>query len=307
MRGNWLGIDTSNYTSSIAVSDASGVILSDKRKLLQVKEGGKGLRQSDALFQHWDNLPALFEQIPQNYLKDVEGICVSTRPRNVEGSYMPVFKAGISAASLISKSLDVPVYEFSHQEGHLLAACIGNEIDFSKKVIFCHFSGGTLEQLLVEDGEIRIFRASNDISYGQLLDRIGVDLGYPFPAGKYMDELAMSYTPERLRNPFCPPYSTKSGLNLSGIENQLKSAENTMPKEELAYCMMERVAESIKQICEDAAEETGAQQVLLAGGVSTSGFIRNYLKGSGFIFAAKEYCSDNAAGLAYSRGERPWL
>lgn len=307
MCGYRLGIDTSNYTSSVAIADDSGNILADERKILSVAAGGKGLRQSDALFQHWDNLPELLGLIPQEYLKGLESICVSTRPRGVEGSYMPVFKAGISAAAILSKALDIPVHEFSHQEGHLLAACIGNDIDFSKRLIFCHFSGGTLEQLLVEDGKIDIYRATKDISYGQLLDRIGVDLGYPFPAGKYMDGLALSYTSESPKNPFCRPYSRKSGLNLSGIENQLKSAENKLPKEELAYYMMERIAESIKLICEDAAADTGAEQVLLAGGVSSSGFIRNYLKDSGFIFADPKYCSDNAAGLAYSGGKRPWL
>ena len=108
-----LGIDTSNYTTSAAVLD--GEALTQQKQLLEVRPGERGLRQSDALFQHTRNLPLLFDKLPP--MDGVTAVGVSTRPRNVEGSYMPCFLAGISAATAAAKAAGCPLYTTSHQVG----------------------------------------------------------------------------------------------------------------------------------------------------------------------------------------------
>ena len=91
------GIDTSNYTTSVAVFDGEHII--QNKKLLTVKKGERGLRQSDALFQHTVNLPVLISKLKSEIGDaDIEAFGVSNRPRNIEGSYMPCFLAGESAA-----------------------------------------------------------------------------------------------------------------------------------------------------------------------------------------------------------------
>ncbi len=328
--GLFLGIDSSNYTSSAALLDEAGRILRDDRIMLDVKEGQQGLRQSDALFQHWKNLPQLLEPVLREFRDDIEAVCVSTKPRPADGSYMPVFTAGERLAEIISAALGVPLYRYSHQEGHIAAASMGNDLDFGKPVVSAHLSGGTLELVKVSGGQVELLGATRDISYGQLLDRVGVSLGYPFPAGKYIDERAMRFkqsvfqpdgdkcsadAPESLRNPFCRVFTASMDTNLSGLETQLKtavrglrsdSAKTEDPKvcletDRLCYFLMERISESFVTIMERARKEAGAEQVLVGGGVASSRFLREYCGAYGYRFGEPRLCSDNACGLAYMK------
>ena len=294
----YLGIDTSNYTTSAAVVSAEGEILANSRKLLEVACGEKGLRQSEALFQHWKVLPQLLEPLLSMYRGRIEKVCCGSRPRPKEGSYMPVFTAGTNLGKVLADALGAEYMELSHQEGHFLAAAYENDIDLSEPVICAHLSGGTLE-LIFKDGEkYEIAGGTKDISYGQLIDRIGVMSGYPFPAGKYMDEEACRHEPRTLCNPLGKVFKGDTFINLSGTETQLRGIEGFYPKDEIAFFMMERIAESFISICEAAKEKYGVRQVLVSGGVACSEFLRNCCKDKGYVFGRRDLCSDNAAGEA---------
>ena len=201
-----LGIDTSNYTTSAAVLD--GEALTQQKQLLEVRPGERGLRQSDALFQHTRNLPLLFDKLPP--MDEVTAVGVSTRPRNVEGSYMPCFLAGISAATAAAKAAGCPLYTTSHQVGHILAALYGAgalEMIRAPFVAF-HVSGGTTEALLVEPHKeelisARCVAASSDLKAGQLIDRTGVRLGLQFPCGPALEQLALQSRVSYKINPQC--------------------------------------------------------------------------------------------------------
>ena len=190
-----IGFDTSNYTTSIAAFDgADGVNCS---KLLPVKAGELGLRQSDAVFSHIKSLPELSGRLFSHVeSKQIAAIGVSTRPRAVDGSYMPCFMVGYTHAKLLSDSLQVPLVEVSHQQGHV-AACLwsAGRLDLMDKPhLAWHLSGGTTELLLVEPEEKNVrctkIGGTTDISSGQLIDRTGVMLDLPFPAGKHVDALS---------------------------------------------------------------------------------------------------------------------
>ena len=149
----FLGIDTSNYKTSIAVVDGFGKIIADERKFLTVKKGERGIRQSEALFQHINNLPVLLESLT-NYLEiknRIKAVAVSKKPRPLENSYMPVFNAGYSIGKSLSYILGIPLYEFSHQEGHIEAIKFNNFVPQSLKFIAFDFSGGTTEAILVDE------------------------------------------------------------------------------------------------------------------------------------------------------------
>ena len=146
----YLGIDTSNYTTSIAVVDDSGRLLVDERKLLKVKEGTAGLRQSEAFFQHMKNLPLLFEKVFKIIDRNkVKAIAVSEKPRPVDGSYMPVFSAGLNTAKFLAGAWGIPLIPTTHQEGHIMAGLwsLGGVVWERFNVI--HLSGGTTEALEV--------------------------------------------------------------------------------------------------------------------------------------------------------------
>ena len=294
----FLGIDTSNYTTSVAAADSRGNILADSRRLLEVKQGEKGLRQSDALFQHWKVLPELLSPLLSEFRERIVCVCSSSRPRPADGSYMPVFTAGTNIGKVTADALGAVYTEISHQQMHFFSAMYGNDLDTSKPVLLCHLSGGTLEFVDVRDGKYDIAFASKDISYGQLLDRIGVDLGFPFPAGKYLDEAALKKASEGPKDPFKRVYIDESGLNLSGLETALRTAEKSLCADALAYFAMDRISESFVRSVEMIKAERGIEQVLVCGGVSSSRFLRNYCEGRGYMFGQPAYCSDNAAGNA---------
>jgi len=295
-----LGIDTSNYTSSVSLVD-HGEIIEDRRILLKTKKGERGLRQSDALFQHWQNIPLLIKPVLEEYGNDINGIAVSTRPRPQDGSYMPVFNAGNAVAQIVGASLHVPVMELSHQEGHIYSAAHKNSVDFSKPVICAHLSGGTLEIVRLYEGKVSIVAETLDISYGQLLDRTGVALGHDFPAGAQIDKLAVSFSSKaekNWKNPFCKINVTEIGVNLSGLETQIMAKLHDFSQEELSYAILRRVAESFSAIIHGALKKEADAQVLISGGVASSTFLRSALQGENWMFGEPRLCSDNAVGIA---------
>ena len=302
-RINSLGLDTSNYTTSVSLL-CGDEILEDRRQLLKVKPGERGLRQSDALFQHWNNLPLLLEPVLKKYSGKIHRICVSTRPRPVEGSYMPVFNAGVAAGKMLSDALGVPLIECSHQEGHILAAALGNDIDFQQPVLCAHLSGGTLEIVCYDKGNISIVSGTLDISYGQLIDRTGVAMGYGFPAGKEIDRLALEHLEtlggpdKKHKNPICKASLKDGKINLSGVESQIIRKLDDYSQQEIAFFLMERISQSFISIMENAREQSGIGQVLVTGGVASSTFLRTYCKDFAYRFGQPRLCSDNSVGVA---------
>jgi N6-L-threonylcarbamoyladenine synthase len=292
-----LGIDTSNYTTSAAIVENDKVVY-DARQILDVKLGEKGLRQSEALFQHVNNLPSLLNS---PWVKDVNGICVSVKPRPLEKSYMPVFKAGESIAHSISYALGIPVYRTSHQEGHIEAAI--RSIDFRyNEFIALHLSGGTSEVLKVKkahDYEIEIIGGTKDISMGQFIDRIGVAAGLEFPAGKAVDKMALSKKNSTIRIP-----SKVDGFhfNFSGQETLcLKYVNQGHDVEEVTHSAMLCISKTLEKLLFNITKEYNLP-IILFGGVASSSFIKLYFKNKYqniLHFSDGAFASDNAAGVAY--------
>jgi len=302
--GFFFGIDTSNYTTSAAAVTTAGEVFCAKRPLA-VPAGDRGLRQSDALFCHTRDLSA----VVSNCLQDLRGahgdlpllgVAVSDQPRRVEGSYMPCFLAGVSAAKCAADLAKVPFFTFSHQEGHIEAARIGAKKEgralTATEFYAFHLSGGTTELLLVkEDGfryQCRLVAATLDLTCGQLIDRCGVAMGLPFPAGAHLEKLV----PEGRRTKALRIPKKEDGINLSGMENrfQKRMAEGT-EQGELAGFVFDAVIGAVESLLTFADPE---KPVLFSGGVSSSRILRAHFSADRFYFAPPAYCADNAIGIA---------
>lgn len=306
----FLGIDTSNYTTSISVTDSCGNVLSDKRRLLDVKEGARGLRQSDALFLHIKNLPDLIEMLDVD-LKDIKAVGASYAPRNVEGSYMPVFLGGTGMGRTVAKTLGVPYYEFSHQEGHIKAGLFMQNIE-DDEFYSVHMSGGTTEILKVTRNGARfdaeIVGKTLDISAGQLIDRIGVKLGFGFPCGKALDEICAEGSEIKI-----PSVCVKGAeINFSGTETHFfRLVDSGVPASEIAYLAFSAVAKTLIKAISYVFDNYGRKKILFVGGVASNSLIRKMLKDkfdNSAFFAKCEYSTDNAVGISlltkevYERG-----
>ena len=297
-----LGIDTSNYTTSAAVYDPASGTAASFRRLLPVKAGAHGLRQSDAVFHHVQQLPDMLAQAFAA-TRDFACIGVSDRPRAVQGSYMPCFTAGVSAAKSLAALLGVPLYFSSHQAGHIAAALYScGRLDLLERPFLAfHVSGGTTEALLVEPhpDEILTARAvarSLDLKAGQAVDRVGAMLGLSFPAGRELDALAVRST---ARFQPKPVFKGKDPC-LSGLENQCeRMLSGGASACDVAAYVIQYLEAVLSRMTELLLAEYGPLPLLYAGGVMSNSQISKSLEEKfGGLFAQPEFSADNAAGAA---------
>lgn len=304
-----LGIDTSNYKTSVALTDENGNIIKNTQKYLSVKKGERGLRQSVALFQHVNNLPRLFDEAFSNLDEfSIECIAVSSKPRNVEGSYMPVFNVGVSAAKNLAAVLKVPYYEFSHQDGHIEAIKHYSRFKEKNRFISFHFSGGTTEAVLYENGRLTIVGGTRDIAFGQVLDRVGVALDMEFPCGQELDSLAALGSE---RPNIIPVIKCEDGyINLSGIETFCQRNIDKLAPEDFAKMIFDRTGEAVCKMVMQLSKKYSTFDFLFAGGVSSSSYIRNYTKNHldkyNIEFGKPELSTDNAVGISLLGGMQIW-
>ena len=307
-----LGIDTSNYTTSMALFDVDSLEIVASLKIpLEVKTGERGLRQSDALFAHVKNIPEISERIREYYsYEDLAAIGVSATPRDEEGSYMPCFLAGRAAAHTLASG-GARLYEFSHQSGHIAAALwhSGRRELLGREFIALHVSGGTTELLLVrpKDGgfDISLLGGTLDINAGQLIDRVGVMMGLKFPCGPALEVLAAEFVNSGSVCSLTQKISVGTdGVNLSGAENKARAALDCGHSHgEVAQFILDFIAKNLDALTRLATDRFGELPVLYAGGVMGNAYIKDYLaRRHDAAFAPPEYSSDNAAGVAVLAG-----
>lgn len=299
----FLGIDTSCYTTSVAAIDCQGKLLADCRKLLTVKPGGRGLSQSEMVYQHTRQLPALLAQAMSKVGEGPAAIGVTTCPRPLAGSYMPAFLVGSGYAQAMAISQRVPLFVLSHQENHVLAALWSIGQNIPDRFLAIHASGGTTELVLCESQghyfSIQPLGKTLDLNAGQFVDRIGVRLDLPFPAGRHLEKLAQT------ANGLIKLPVAVRGFNLSfaGPASQAERLINQgCSAVELARAVELCIGQTLQRIILAAATATGVRTVVLAGGVMSNTFIRNHLLVSleqlNILIPAAEYSPDNAVGAA---------
>lgn len=303
-----LGIDTSCYMTSVALCALEGSSVFDSRRPVRVAAGERGVRQQEALFQHVGSLGEVMEDLMgQAGYPQLAYVCVSAQPRPVAGSYMPVFTAGENMGRCLAAALHIPFYRTTHQEGHLAAGAWSCNPDKpSGAYLALHLSGGTTEIVRAKEGAdgsvgIELLGGTSDLSIGQLLDRVGVKLGFPFPAGRYMDELAGQAS----GSPEIPSSVRGLSCSLSGAENAaMRAIAAGNAPEAVARGTLVCAARTVEKLIRNAAEQTGLAQALIAGGVGASQFLRAQLSkrmarsGIRLYFADPRWTGDNALGAA---------
>lgn len=303
--GFYLGIDTSNYTTSAALYDSSSNNAFSRKMLLPVKKGEKGIRQSDAVFHHTAQLPSVIAELFGASIPNCSPVAigVSDKPSNIENSYMPCFSVGVSLAESLGIVNGIKVYRQSHQHGHIASALwSADRMDvIQNEFIAFHISGGTTEAVLCTPDKENIFNcrvllSSSDLKAGQAVDRVGVMLGLPFPAGKMLDVLSLKSERSYKIKP-----SIKNGCpSLSGVQNKCEKmfSENEAPCDIAKYCI-EYISAAICAMTENLSENFLGIPIVCSGGVLSNTVIRNNLSDYNNIILGKaEFSSDNAVGAA---------
>ena len=303
-----LGIDTSCYTTSLAGVSLTGEVLFSKQLLLSVPKGERGLQQSGALFQHLKNLPlataAVRRLLPDG---EIAAVCSSTRPRRSEDSYMPVFLFSHHLGQAISDLIHTPFYETSHQENHIMAGLHSAKGPDSDRFLALHLSGGTSEMLDVTRSpfgfHIRLLGGTRDLHAGQFVDRIGVAMGLPFPAGPHLEALAAFGTGS------IDLSGSVKGLfiSFSGPEAQgQRFIRQGAPYPEIAHAVYQLLIRTAAKWILYAVGQGYPEEVLLVGGVSSSRLFRDGLRerllkrdrSIRLYFAEPGLSRDNAVGTA---------
>lgn len=302
-----LGIDTSNYTTSVAIYDSETKNVIHRKKLLPVKAGERGIRQSDAVFHHTQQLRELIAELGAN---DVDTVGVSIRPRWADDSYMPCFTVGQTVATSIATIGGKPLYEVSHQEGHVMAALYSaGKLDLvGQEFMAFHVSGGTTESLLIKPSarcpvSATILGTSSDLKAGQAIDRVGVMLGLQFPCGQELEKLALKSTHLDEKDAFGIRVSSVDGNpSLSGVENKCKKMfDDGCAPEDIALFCLRYVERAIVAMLDYADNKL---PVVFSGGVMSNSILQSALRahceslGRESYFATPEFSSDNAAGVA---------
>ena len=301
-----IGLDTSCYTTSVAAVTVEGQVLASCRKLLPVKEGERGLRQSEAVFIHVRQLPERLEELG-GYVKghQIVAVCASRQPRDEEESYMPVFQVGDAHARGLAAMLGVPCFASTHQRGHVAAAMVESGIE-QGDLLAVHLSGGTTELLALRGEKLTLMGGTLDLHAGQLVDRVGVALGLPFPAGPHLEQLAVQGTSEAK----LPANMADQDLHchFSGAETQVQRwiRQGDMRPEDMAREVYDLLARTVSRMILAGSRDTGIRQVLIAGGVASSALFRQMVterihkkdKDFRVCFGKPEYSGDNAVGAA---------
>ena len=301
-----IGLDTSCYTTSAAAVTTDDRVLASCRRLLPVAAGERGLRQSEAVFMHVRQLPEQLELLSR-HLTDcrIVAVCASSRPRDEESSYMPVFHVGDAQARGMAAMLGVPCFASTHQRGHIAVAMVDSGIG-DGDMLALHLSGGTTELLALQGDELTLLGGTLDLHAGQLVDRTGVALGLPFPAGPHLEALAEQGTAlARL------PVSMEDHdlrCHFSGAESQVQRwiTRGVLPVEDVAREVYDLLARTVARMLVAGAEATGVRQALVAGGVASSALLRRMLlhrvvqrdRHLRVCFGKPEYSGDNAVGAA---------
>ena len=306
MRQVVVGLDTSCYTTSAAAVTVDGQVVASCRQLLPVKLGERGLRQSEGVFIHVRQLPGRLEELREFIRGDeIVAVCASSRPRDEEESYMPVFQVGDAQARGMAAMLGVPCFASTHQRGHVAAAMVDSGIA-PGDLLAVHLSGGTTELLSLRGEELTLLGGTLDLHAGQVVDRVGVALGLPFPAGPHLEKLALQgHAEARL-----PVSMAEGGLrcHLSGAESQAQRwiASGAISPEDTAMEIYDLLARTVARMILAGAAKTGIRQVLIAGGVASSALFRRLVternrksdRGLRVCFGKPEYSGDNAVGAA---------
>ena len=308
-----IGFDTSNYRTSVAAVTLDGEILVNHRELLPVPDGERGLRQSDAVFAHIRQLRNS-EDALRTALKgaQIAAVAASTKPRDGEDSYMPVFQAGYTAGSLLAAALNVPFYETTHQRGHLAAALQGTGQEKADRLLAVHLSGGTTDLLMLDGNRLEQIGGSADLHAGQLVDRAGVAMGLGFPAGEALEALAVKGQSEGRLG--CSMEDGGLTCHLSGAETRVQQwiRDGNLPRENFAREIYDLLARTLIRMLQAGTERTGIRNALITGGVAASSLLRQMLEERRkktrncpeLVFGKPEMSGDNAVGVALIGAKR---
>ncbi|MCW6168792.1 MAG: bifunctional N(6)-L-threonylcarbamoyladenine synthase/serine/threonine protein kinase [Thermoplasmatales archaeon] len=288
-----LGIEGTAHTIGCGIVDEYKILgnSSDTYKSLN-----GGIHPREAAVHHADHVGEVINSALDKAgikLSDIDLVSYSKGP-----GLGPCLRVAATAARAISIKTGKPIIGVNHPLGHVE---IGRKLTGAKDPIMLYASGGNTQIIAHINGRYRVMGETMDMGIGNLLDKIGRDLGYEFPGGPVIEKLSLNGN--KLLN---LPYSIKGmDFSFSGIYTASKQLlKNGERKEDVAYSIQETAFSMIMEVLERGIHQVSKKEILIAGGVARNKRLREMISTLGKELNIKsfltddEYCMDNGAMIA---------
>jgi N6-L-threonylcarbamoyladenine synthase len=218
-------------------------------------------------------------------------------------------------AQTLSYSLQRPCLGIHHMEGHLLAPLLEPKTPTFPFLALLVSGGHTLIAKVTDLGIYDILGESIDDAAGEAFDKTAKLLGLGYPGGAALSALARFGRPNQFKFPRPmlnhPGFNfSMSGLKTAVMQTWLQSDQAEQTRADIAHAFEAAVIEILWVKCSRALDHTGLNQLVVAGGVSANQPLRTHFEAQmihkqGHLFLPRlEYCTDNAAMIAYVGYER---
>lgn len=305
MPGIILAIETScDETSAAVIENGTAVRSNIISSQIATHQRFGGVVPEVASRKHVETITRIMEQALEEAgvtKNDLSAIAVTEGPGLV-GSVI----VGISAAKALAFALDLPLIGVHHIAGHIYANQLVHQLEYPSIALVV--SGGHTEIVSVPGpGHFQIIGQTRDDAVGEAYDKVARALGFPYPGGPHIDRLAMEADGEiEMPRAWLEPGSydfSFSGLKSAVLAalNKAKMKGETLEPAQVARGFQQSVIEVLVEKSIRAVQETGARQLLLAGGVAANRGLREALgdrckrEGIPLLVPPIELCTDNAA------------
>ncbi len=312
---NILGFESSCDETAIAVySSNHGLMVNNVYSQIELHAQYGGVVPELASRDHVRQcLPLLDKTLKETELtsNDIDAIAY-TRGPGLIGALM----VGASVAKSLSMAWQKPAIGVHHMEAHLMAALLSDPKPDYPFVALLVSGGHTMLMAVEEFGRYRLLGESLDDAVGEAFDKTAKLLGLPYPGGPALAALAeqgcateLKFPRPMVRHPGCDfSFSGLKTYALNCIQQHQPLTETS--KANIAYAFEQAVVDTLLIKCRRALEQTGYSQLVVAGGVSANLTLRKKLsseltaKGCSVFYPPHEFCTDNAAMVAFTGYQR---
>lgn len=305
-----LGIESSCDETSIAILRGDREILANVISTqIPVHQKFGGVVPEIASRKHIVNImPVLDEALAQAKVKlqDIDRIAVAYGPGLV-GALL----VGVSAAKALAFALDKPLIGVNHLEGHIFANFLAKP-DLEPPFMALVVSGGHTALVHVKDyNHFKLMGQTRDDAAGEAFDKVARVMGLPYPGGPQIDKLAKEGNPDAIDFPMALNEKGNYEFSFSGLKSAVLNYLNSMKlkhieinKADVAASFQKAVVNILVHKAIEAAEQTGMNKLVLAGGVAANSSLEGHLRIAAeennleFYYPSKILCTDNAAMIA---------
>ena len=290
-----LGIEGTAHTLGVGIVDTDRKVIANVLDMYRPAEGG--LHPREAANHHGDVVASLIVKAAEEAnvnLSEIELVSFSKGP-----GLGPCLRTAATAARALSCSLKVPIIGVNHCVAHVE---IGRATTGCTDPALLYASGGNTQIIAFSNGKYRIFGETIDVGIGNMLDKLGRELGLGFYAGPTIEKLALEG--DKLLN---LPYSVKGmDVSFSGIMTAALALKKKGHRlEDIAYSVQETVFAMLAEVTERAMAHVGKDEVLLGGGVAQNTRLRTMIdemakeRGARMFVPDRRLCMDNGAMIAW--------